>query len=526
MNVTNLGPRRRGTAIALTALVALAATACGSTVRNAHQILGQRAQGGYAGSTITAPTSTEPGGTVPGTPETSVEPTSPSGSTPGGMVTTGTGTGDGTSSGTATPTKTSAPTTRPAATPKVYKGRAQLSPVEIGIVYSGDLGAFAKLFGGSVDAGNLTGYANAVLAYINGHGGFAGHVVRPVYYSIPLTSTQPYSTTMAAICSSWTQDHHVVAGIEVGFSIPNDLAQCLSAKHIPLISGGGYLHDATTYRQIPYLISPYEGSTDEVMRALVSRMLSTHWVNAKSRVGVLLGTNEAAAVRAYNNVVKPMLKGHVASITTYGVLYPPSTQAAVATAQVVSNDQLHARANGVTHMIFLAPGAQGSFIDDAYQQKWFPKYALTSYDGPWALASAHDKETLAALSGSLGIGWQPTSDVGTYGSNVFTNATTKLCKAIYRPSGQLTSNVRDFAGFQYCDGLLFVQAAANASPSTKADGPAILAGFNALGTSHPSAVTFRADLNPQHHSGAGAFRPLSFIPSCRCFRYAGGVTNF
>lgn len=526
--------RRIGAAAAATTAVLLAA-ACGTTVRNAHALLSQQGQAGY-GATTGSPTnpalpSPIAGSSTPGqvgavTPSTSSAHT-------GGSIPVPSTNGGSTAPGSTTPghrggnsTPTSHKTGTPGTHAKVYTGPAKLSPVEIGIAYSPDVGAFAKLFGATADVGNLQTDANATINYINKHGGLFGHVLSPVYYGIQLTSTQPYSTIMAAICSSWTQDHHVAAGIAVGFNIPNDLAECLSAKHIPCLSGGNYVHDATDYRQIPYLISPYEAGTDRVMTSLLRDLFAHHWLSSKSKVGVLLATNEPAATRAYNNVIVPTLKGRVASITSYSVLFPPSTTAAVATAQTISNDELHMRANGVTHVIFLAPGAEGSFIDDAYKQHWFPKYAITSYDTPWAATLTHTKEIGAALAGSIGIGWQPTTDVGTYGNSVFTNATTKLCKSILAPTGQLTSNEHEFAGYSYCDALLSVQAAANASQSATLTGPTMLAGYNALGTSHPDAMTFEDQITAQQHNGANAYRQLAFNTTCRCYRYTGGITNF
>jgi hypothetical protein len=514
---------RRLSAAAIAGVALLSVTACGTTVRNAHAVLSQRSMEGFDGSTSTltptqivpptssgAPASTQPPGSI--TPTTRV----PGNSTSQAATTPTTGT-------TATP-KAGNPTPTP--TIHVPTGPAKLAPVEIGIIYSGDLGAFAKLFGGTEDVGNLQTDAGAAISYVNQHGGLDGHVLEPVYYSIPLTSTQPYSTTMAAVCSSWTQDHHVSAGIAVGFAIPNDLAACLSQHQIPYISGGTYLHDSSSYRNIPYLVSPYEAGTEDAMSALIKTLLARHVLSSKSRVGVMLGTNETAAVDAYNNVVVPQLKGKVASVTSYGIEYPPSTTAAVAEAQTVSNDELHMRANGVTNVLFLAPGVAGNFAQDAYQQHWYPKYAFTSFDGPWALASAHTKEVLGALTGAIGIGWQPTSDVGTYGSSVFANSATRLCTKIERPTGQLTNNFQEFAAYQYCDAMLFVQAAANASGAATITGTSLLQGYNALGSTRPDAETFISTLTPQQHDGASAYRELEFNTSCRCFHYAGAVTPF
>ncbi|HEX3899270.1 MAG TPA: hypothetical protein VHW74_08860 [Mycobacteriales bacterium] len=524
---------RRLSAAAIAGVALLSVAACGTTVRDAHAVLSQRSNEGFDGATgATGPVQVVPGGqtTAPNTGDgatnpipttTDLGPTTPSTTTVG---TTPAQPGSTSPAGTTTTPTTGKPSPTPAV--HVYKGPAKLSAVEVGIVYSGDLGAFAKLFGGSADLGNLQTYANAAISFVNSHGGLAGHVLEPVYYSIPLTSTQPYSTTMAAICSSWTQDHHVAIGVAVGFAIPNDLAACLSAHHVPYVSGGTYLHDDNSYRAIPYLVSPYEASTEDAMSALVKTLLAHHVLSSKSRVGVMLGTNESAAVDAYNDVVIPALKGKVASVTSYGIEYPPSTTAAVAEAQTVSNDELHMRANGVTNVLFLAPGVEGSFLQDAYQQHWSPKYAFTSFDAPWGLASAHTKEVLAALTGAIGIGWEPTADVGTYGSSVFSNRTTKLCTAIERPTGQVTNNLTQFAGYQYCDAMLFVQAAANASGAAHITGTSMLDGYNKLGSSYADANTFVSTLSPQQHAGASAYREFAFDTGCRCFHYSGPVTNF
>lgn len=529
--------RRRVWAAGFAAIAVLSVAACGSTVRNAHELLSQQAQGGFDGSVGTTPSGSGPstsaggnssGGTVTGSGQGSQSGggSIPIPSTGDGQTTSGGANGSGKTSGSGSNKGGHHSGKSGRSHNKVPTGPAKLSPVEIGLIYSPDVGSFAKLFGATADVGNLQTDANSVISYINKHGGLDGHVLSPVYYSLSLTSTQPYSTTMAAICSSWTQDHHVAAGIAVGFSIPNDLAECLSAHHIPYLSGGNYLHDSTDYANIPYLVSPYEAGTNEVMPALIRELLARHWLTSKSRVGVLLGSNEGAAVRAYDNDIVPLLKGKVASVTSYGIDFPPTTTAAVASSQTIANDQLHARANGVTNMLFLAPGAEGSFIDDAYQQHWFPKYAITSYDTPWAATQGKIKESNATLATAIGIGWQPTMDVGTYGSNIFTNATTRTCKAILSPTGQLTTNVREFAGYQYCDGLLSVQAATDASGASTISGNSVLAGYNALGSSHPDAMTFVERLTAQHHNGASAFRPLAYSVGCHCFRYTGGLSNF
>jgi hypothetical protein len=116
--------------------------------------------------------------------------------------------------------------------------------------------------------------------------------------------------------------------------------------------------------------------------------------------------------------------------------------------------------------------------------------------------------------------------VGTYGSSVFTNSATRLCTQIERPTGQLTNNFQEFAGFQYCDAMLFVQAAANASGASTITGTSLLQGYNKLGSSRADAETFTSTLGPQQHDGASAYRELAFDTSCRCFHYSGPVTNF
>jgi hypothetical protein len=88
-----------------------------------------------------------------------------------------------------------------------------LAPVEVGFEYATGVTEFAAALGISADVGDGSQQARAVVEWVNAHGGLGGHKIKPVFYALDLTRTDPYSQFMDEMCSLWTEDHHVVAGV-------------------------------------------------------------------------------------------------------------------------------------------------------------------------------------------------------------------------------------------------------------------------------------------------------------------------
>ncbi|MCU1602811.1 MAG: hypothetical protein JWO22_3520 [Frankiales bacterium] len=518
--------RKRVGLVAMGAVVLLV-SACGTTVRH-HA--GASALDGADNQGLSAPGSTpSPDGSAPGTTTgtTGLGSTGATGAA-GSAGSTGSTGALGPTGSTSVPGGTAAAggsggaSTGSSASGAggAVGGPAKLAPVQIGITVITDVGKFAP----GATAGNEQAETDAAVKYVNAHGGLAGHVLAPVYYNFQLSDPSPYSTSMAAICSSWTQDHKVQLGMFVGAAVPNDLANCLNQHGVAYMSDGSYLHDATTYRQLPNMVSPSELDTSVAAQALLSNLFGTNAITSKDKVGVLVGDNEDAAGRAYNDVILRTLKARHISVNSYPVTFPNSTSDAANSVTQIDNAELHMATDGITRVIFLAPNCAVTFMQQADQQHYSPKYSLTSYDTPAGMIGSSGAPA-GQLANTSGIGWNPTTDVGTYGSKAYDNATTKLCRTIEAPTGQDTDRLSEYATQVFCNAILSVQAAANASGAANLTGGAFISGFNALGSSFADSLTLGTRLSSSKHDGADKVRPFAYKPSCSCFRYTAPATS-
>jgi hypothetical protein len=521
--------RRTHSGLVAAAAVALCLTGCGTTVRHHTGLTGATEQG------LSAPAAGSAGGSTPGGAPAAGGSTGAAGSSTGSTVplgSTGTTGGSGStgavgtaaapqagggSSGASTGTTG---TTGATAAGGSFHGKATLSAVQIGITVITDVGKFAP----GATAGNEQTETEAAVRYVNAHGGLAGHVLTPVYYNFQLTDPSPYSTSMAAICSSWTQDHKVALGMFVGAAVPDDLANCLNQHGVAYMSDGGYLHDATTYRQLPNMVSPSELDTSVAAQAVMTDLFATNALTSKDKVGVLVGDNESAAGRAYSNVIARQLKAKKIPVNSYPVTFPNSTSDAANSVTQIDNAELHMATDGVTRVIFLAPNTATTFMQQADQQHYKPKYSLTSYDTPVGMIGSSGAPA-AQLANTSGVGWDPSTDVGTYGSRAYDNATTKLCRTIEAPTGQDTDRLSEYATQVFCNAILSVQAAANASGAANLTGGAFISGFNALGSSFLDSLTLGTTLSASKHDGANKVRPFAYATSCSCFRYTSPAVS-
>src|SRR5262249_35718946 len=130
------------------------------------------------------------------------------------------------------------------------------APVEVGFEYATGVTAFASALGISADVGDGQAQANAVVSWVNAHDGLAGHPIKPVYYALDLTRTDPYSQFMQEMCSAWTQDHHVVAAFAYVNADFTPLANCLGKNRAVLTTYENYARDVADWRANPYWIEP------------------------------------------------------------------------------------------------------------------------------------------------------------------------------------------------------------------------------------------------------------------------------
>lgn len=507
MNVRYVGVHVSGNKRLVGVLGCLLLTGCGST-------LGLQAGGsGGSGLSGSSAPSTSSGGTLGQSNTTGA--TSGGSSTGGssGVTLGGSGTSGSTSSGSgATSTSTGGSTTsagggQPVNTTTVATAKG--AAVAVGVLIYPDVSSFSTELGGqSTSLGNQQTEAQIAFDWVNAHGGLDGHPIKPEYYSVPLTSAQPYDATEQDACTQFTQDDHTVAVIGVGANIDSELPACLNAAHNLYLSGGAYLHDNTDYSQYPYMYSPTEPNTESLARTMVAGILSHGIVKRGGSIGLLAAANEPAGQRA-TPVVQSLFQAAGVRVVVETVDYPTSTPDLASTEDQIDSDELKMDAQHIQNIMFLCPGCLSTFESSAKSQHYFPRYIISSEDAPGAITgSAYAEEFASALA----FGYQPAKDVGTKTHpTALSNSTRTLCEGIEAPSGQDTGDQSDYASEIFCDAVVEIYEAAKEDGSSTVTGTTLARGMGEIGTSFPDALNFTTDITASNHAGVTGYKIMSTL---------------
>lgn len=470
----------------------LALTACGSTVQvegRVGQADGLDGAGLSAGRPQAAGTT---GGALPGT--TGVA---------GSEGTVGAGSG----------TTGAAPRARTVSSlPPAAEGAATRSPVEVGIVLFPDVGAFAAALGVSADVGDQRAMSETAVKWVNGHGGLNGHQVKPVYFEVELTSTQPYAVTYEEICSHFTEDHHVVAALVIA-NVEPSLAQCLAKTRTPLVVIGRFMYDAQDYRSLWNMVGPMDVGADRIARTLVGEITRRALVKRGDKLGLLV-FNVGGARRARDQIVVPAMRARGADVVTYEIPYPQSTPDIANSASVVQSAQLAMAAQGVKTVMFLCPGCFTFFIQYAENQGYYPHYVLSSVDG-LTKRENHGR----TLANTTVAAWDPVRDAGVYRHPELLkdNPTTALCRTVEKANYRSDDSI--FAALGLCGELHALYQAARVDPASPVTGTSLLAGLNAFGTSYDASFSFPGStrLAADQHDGVTRYRTMHYESGCDCY---------
>ena len=473
---------RRGLAV----LCLGALTACGSTVQVSSQLSSgdpaQQGLGVVGGTASAAPTSAVRGGT---------------GGAPGA------GGSSGGSSSTSTATDMTS-TTR--AVPQVGTQVGPRSPVAIGIRipnHQADA-VVGNVTGSQLDMGDPKAMAQAMVDWVNGHGGLAGHPLRPVFYENCGTLSCDQSVEDQAICASFTQDHKVVAMVD-STTTSVALASCLARAGTPVLGGGVAFFDEQDLRTAQGLYSPYLLPADVAFTQLVHRLVATHWFAPGDKLGLLAVDTPTFRRTAALTKREMAAAGHAFADEAYWSANPND----------VSGIVLRFKAAGVKRIVIVDTGSQVllQFGPAMSAQGYYPKVSVTSADVLGTLALIASPQT---LDGAGGVAWQPVVDGAANAPRPTSTAT--LCAQIYKAARVGTSGplAGAFAA-AYCDGFLFAQSSYGRAGALSLG--ALRSAVFGLGTAYVPATTFASRFRTDTYAGAASTRDIRYDTSCSCFRY-------
>ena len=394
--------------------------------------------------------------------------------------------------------------------------------VRIGIATADDYNSFAKSTGlkGVAVQGDPSVWFSAVVDDINAHGGLLGRRIELVKhdYNTAQTLNNPAAANQEA-CTTWTQDRRVFA--VVGPPIVEDtLLSCLRKVSVPLVQVGAGLdyplHYAETYAQNPLYANLAQMVGDRFDAIAVARLAQRHYFDpwdtraggpgtaaTPTKVGIISFDDHDGALQLAS--LQRQLRAH-GQRSIVSVACPRSLSNKISCEQ---STVLKFRSEGVTHVI----NADSTFMNNASSQAYYPRYFLPIEPAAFA-ANVPAKE----LHGAMGEGYIPFVDVPAdkYPGDP-TPATTR-CKRLMKAAGQASADPTTLlAQMSVCDGFSFLRDAVAAAGRLGSE--ALRSGFEHLGSSTPSALTYRTFLGPRDHASAMALRDLAYDDALKNFVY-------
>jgi hypothetical protein len=511
---TSLHPRR---STAVVVLLALTLTGCGSTA-----LRGSRAAGTQGlDSGPQAPGASESldgttGGTTTGT----------TGSTTGGTLdgTTGGATG-GTTSGAAIGTTGGSTTGGVKSSSK--------KPLRVGFP-GADVTAIFAVFGKSEDApSDIWAPTKSMIKYINDHGGVGGRPIVPVFHNV--NATGDAATEGQKACQDFTQDHKVEVVLD-GLGSPV-LAACLQQAGIADFSSTNWLPDAADLAKYQNWMIPTGMRIDRQIDGLLRASAAQGRLKKGDKLGVMV---EACPYgqRTYNNIVVPYAKELGVTVTQSSV---KCLENLVQDLAPVTNDVQRAtlafNSAGVTHVVALHVAEAflvSNFTKNASQQKYFPKYLVTSNAYPWQNSQSEATIQISqdALPNMSGAGYLPYFDIG---ANFKPAGPQKAAQAICDKADPSQAGAKDVEGYQRpfrlnlfysgCSGMFVMKATIEAA-NMNLDYRALRGAYAGLKQQgHVSTVLNGGRLGGPAGvtDGVGFMQPFAYNPSRKTFLFSGAL---
>jgi hypothetical protein len=316
----------------------------------------------------------------------------------------------------------------------------------------------------------------------------------------------------------------VVAAAMVGIGADTNMDRCMNAAHTLFVTGSSTLHDEADYAQTPYVVSPAEVSASALATAMAKLVLSRGYGTKLAPIG-LINYDIPEYDRAADNEIKPLLSAAGVKLTQYKIAAPASTPDIANSVTILESAELKLKAEGIKTVMFLCAGCYSLFAQAASQQGYYPRYILSSMDGPEGLSgSSYAKD----LGTSVVLGYQPAFDQNSYAQpkTMAFNPTFNLCRKIELASGQVTSAVALATSLDVCEDVMDIYAAAQANPTEDITSASLLQGLLSLGKTHLSGMSFATDLTPSRHAGAASFRTMTWSSGCACLAYSGSIQPF
>lgn len=438
------------------------------------------------------------------------------GTTAGGAVGSGTGSVPGTGSVAAGGSPGGVGTSGTAAGAALpAKGHGyDATHIYIGFPTNTDVSKAAPAGLGASQFGDQEAAIKAVVADANRHGGLLGRTLVPVFHDIKTASLQADPSGAAqATCSALTDDHPVVAVVNIVAAIDLDTFYACLAKHqTPIISAGFVpVDDPLFATYAPYLYKTTSASFTALSPVWIDRLLAMGYFHGWNTNNGTSATGPAKVGLLYPNrqpqqrifaALKSQLEAKDIEVVKD---FQYDASSLDRESSDMSNAVLQFHSAGVTHVLSSESDVL-LFMTAADGQHYRPRYGLNSYHA--AAAQLQGTVPASQLVGSMGVGWLPITDVDSSHNPGPVGPGEKRCRQIMRNASQdISSAAPAVVAFALCDGVHMVVQGMSATGNPSAQ--ALRDGLSRVGASFQSALTWRCGLSHRYDL-PGAVRDFRF----------------
>ena len=368
----------------------------------------------------------------------------------------------------------------------------------------------------TASTGDARAQANAMARYVNANGGIAGRKLVPKVHDY--NAQQASEVNDNNLCQRITQSDKAFLAVLHG-QIHHSARDCYAARKTLAFEGAAYGFGKSFYDDhAPFQWSPSYADYDQTSRALVQTIKERKWLVGETKAGIVLWDDKPYHEIADKTLV-PLLKGLGVTVV----------KAAVSNADIGSIENgIHAAAqtmvaNQVDHLLFLGSAPLQPFFVQQNQQNRQFVYALNTFDVPRYMAVNFPNN----MVGAIGIGFSPVDDVLDPQHRFPQPGLETVCRDIYKrygvemPGRYVDGVFNSKQALSYCESTLLLKKAADAVSGelTAASWTAVA---QRLGTSFQAAQTFATSYGPDKHTGASAFRDITYSVECKCMTYTSG----
>ena len=385
--------------------------------------------------------------------------------------------------------------------------------IYVGVGYSSQSAAGDRAIGAAGAAPSYDGrdVFNAAINYANKHGGFAGRVVKPLYYDFTLTDD--FNTQEQAACAYWTQDHKVFAmsGVDEIFRA--------CAKKAGAIAVGVSAATQETFDKYPNLIDPTGTRFDRLGQVTVNGLYKAKYFSGK--LGLVTWDDPTYKLALKKGYLASLSKLHIPVAQIAYISIPQEFSALGDMTAQVSSAVAKFKAMGIDHVmiqdghagIWAGDGLTFEWMQQSKSQDYHPRYGGNTNNAPGFAANPSDQmDHMLAVDDSdtdkaNDVGWK-------------TNQTREKCFKIMADAGYpVSSSNQNDEGIaaQVCDLVFFLQRVINGLPQIT--WKSFIESAQHLGKSFPSAFVYGTNLFPGRRDGGGMVRTEEYLDSCKCLKY-------